>query len=67
MLKDISIAIAAICRTIVKSTVTIEHTIDLADREVNLLERRQQIRMTEIDLELDQRQLEYRQRLEQLQ
>ena len=66
MIKDISLAIAAVCRTIVKATVTVEHTIDLADREVNLLEKRQHIRMNDINHELDERRQQLMKRIEQL-
>lgn len=66
MMKEISAAISALCQVIVKSTQTAEHLVDIADREVNLLEKRQDIRMAEINHELDHRQQTLRHQIEQL-
>ena len=52
MFKSISNAIVALFRTVEKSANVLEHTVDLADREVQLLEERQNIRMTNIRKEL---------------
>lgn len=53
MLKSISNAISATFRTIEKTANVVEHTVDLADREVQLLEKRQDKRMKEILKELE--------------
>ena len=53
MFKSITSAISSIFRTIEKVSSTVEHSVDLADREVQLLEQRQEIRMAEIKQELD--------------
>ncbi len=66
MMREITEAIAAVCRTIVKTTATVEHTIDLADKEVQLLDKRQNLRMAEINHELDQRQQYFTKQLEQI-
>lgn len=54
MIKSISTAIASIFRTVEKAANVVEHTVDLADREVQLLEKRQDIRMKNIHKELDE-------------
>ncbi len=66
MMREISEAITALCRTIVKATVTVEHSIDLADREVKLLEQRQDLRMAEAQHELKQRVEQFRLELDRL-
>ena len=60
MFKSITSAISSIFSTIEKASTVMEHTVELADREVKLLEQRQEIRMTEIKQELIQREHQFK-------
>ena len=60
MFKSITSAISSIFSTIGKASAVMEHTVDLADREVKLLEQRQEIRMSEIKQELSQKECQFK-------
>lgn len=53
MFKAITSAISSIFRTIEKAALTVEHVVDLADNETNIIHERQTIRHDAIKQELE--------------